>query len=212
MTLVTEAIINLIMPKCPSAAAWVGPLSAAMTRFDIDDGRRTAAFLAQVAEESGELTRLVESLNYSAKRLIEVWPRRFPTLKKAVDYANAPQKLANYVYASRLGNGDEASGDGWKYRGRGLIQTTGRANYRSAGTSLGLPLETQPELLEQPDAAALSAAWFWKTHGLNELADAGGLGDEEDFETISIRINGGLQGIEARKAYWRSAQAALSVS
>jgi len=143
---------------------------------------------------------------------MQVWPRRFPTLKKARTYERNPEKLANYVYASRLGNGDEASGDGWRYRGRGLIQTTGRSNYRATGAALTLQLESEPTLLEEPDHASLSAAWFWKSHGLNELADAGGAGDEEDFETISIRINGGRAGLESRKKYWQAAKDALGVS
>jgi putative chitinase len=212
MGLVTEQILGQVMPKCPNASAWVPPLNAAMDRFEIADDRRAAAFLAQIAQESGELCRLVENLNYSAGRLMQVWPKRFPTLKSARPYERNPEKLANYVYASRLGNGDQASGDGWRFRGRGLIQTTGRANYRSAGSALSLNLESQPELLEALDAAALSAAWFWKSHGLNELADSGGAGDEEDFETISIRINGGRAGLDARKAYWKKAKESLGLS
>ena len=126
-------------------------------------------------------------------------------------YERNPEKLANYVYALRLGNGDEASGDGWRYRGRGLIQTTGRSNYRATGVALTQPLEAQPELLRTPGMAALSAAWFWKSHGLNELADVGGAGDDEDFETISIRINGGRAGLDSRKAYWEAAKDAIGV-
>ena len=185
------------------------PLNAAIDKFDITDARRTAAFLGQIAQESDELRHLVENLSYSGDRLLQVWPKRFPTLNSARPYERNPERLANYVYASRLGNGDQASGDGWRYRGRGLIQTTGRANYLSTGTALSLNLETQPELLEGLDAAALSAAWFWKSHGLNELADSDGAGDEEDFETISVRINGGRAGLEARKAYWEKAKSAL---
>ena len=211
MDLITEVIISKVMPKCPDVAAWIAPLNSAMSRFDITDGRRAAAFLAQVAHESSELTQLIENLSYSAARLIQVWPRRFPTLKKARTYERNPEKLANYVYASRLGNGDEASGDGWRYRGRGLIQTTGRSNYRATGAALILQLESEPTLLEEPDNASLSAAWFWKSHGLNELADAGGAGDEEDFETISIRINGGRSGLTCRQAYWRKARDALGL-
>src|SRR6266481_4067159 len=144
MDLVTEAIISAVMPKCPDVAAWVAPLNSALSRFDITDRRRAAAFLAQVAHESSELTHLIENLSYSAARLIQVWPRRFPTLKKARTYERNPEKLANYVYASRLGNGDEASGDGWRYRGRGLIQLTGRSNYASCSTATGIDLLQSP--------------------------------------------------------------------
>lgn len=156
---ITSAELLRIMPKCADPDGWVDPLNQAMARFRIDTPARVAAFLAQIAQESGQLNKLVENLNYSAKRLMEVWPNRFPDMDKANRYANNPEKLANYVYASRLGNGNEASGDGWAYRGRGLIQITGRGNYRSVASALGLPLEAQPELLEQALPAALSAAF-----------------------------------------------------
>jgi putative chitinase len=183
-----------------------------MDRFEVNDARRAAAFLAQLAHESVELTALVENLDYRAATLMRVWPKRFPTLAKAQAYEHDPEKLANYVYASRLGNGDEDSGEGYRYRGRGLIQLTGKGNYRAAGAALGLPLEDQPELLEQPAAASLSAAWFWRSHGLNELADDDNPdNDEEDFETISIKINGGRAGLDSRKAYWHQARSALGL-
>ena len=208
----TPSELKSVMPRCTAPEAWLRPLDAAMSQFDITDGRRAAAFLAQIALESAELSHLVEDLNYSAARLMKVWPQRFPALKAARAYERNPEKLANYVYASRLGNGNAASGDGWRFRGRGLIQTTGRGNYRATGAALKLPLEVQPELLEQPDAAALSAAWYWKSHGLNELADGEGPGAEQDFETISIKVNGGREGLSARKAYWAAAKKALAVT
>jgi putative chitinase len=181
-----------------------------MARFDITGIGRMAAFLAQIAHESGQLTRLSENLNYSAKRLLQVWSGRFPTLEKALVYERNPEKLACFVYARRLGNGDEASGDGWRYRGRGLIQLTGRGNYRAAAQGIGLPLEEQPELLVQPGPAALSAAWFWKSHGLNELADdRNDDNDTEDFRTITRRINGGIVGLKERIALWEKAKAVL---
>ena len=117
--------------------AYLGPLNGALNEFEINTPLREAAFLAQTAHESQNFTRLVENLNYSAKRLTQVWPKRFPTLDKAQPYANNPEKLANFTYANRNGNGSEASGDGWKYRGRGFIQITGRANYKACSDGLG---------------------------------------------------------------------------
>jgi putative chitinase len=131
-------------------------------------------------------------------------------MAKAQEYAQNEQKLANYVYAKRLGNGDEASGDGYRYRGRGLIQLTGRGNYRSAGAAIGQPLENEPDLLERPAAAALSAAHFWRSRGLNELADdRNDDNDDEDFVAITVRINGGKHGLKERRAYWATAKSVL---
>lgn len=214
--MITANQLKQIMPNCPNVELWVSALHEAMDRFEINTPHRAAAFLAQIAHESGELRKLVEDLNYSATRLMQVWPRRFPTLDIAKQFERNPEKLANCVYASRLGNGDEASGDGWKFRGRGLIQVTGLGNYRAAARALGSPLESQPGLLEEPEAATLSAAHFWQSHGLNELADLGGgpstgSGDDEDFVTISIRINGGRAGLNERKRYWAKAKSALGL-
>jgi len=163
--------LRKIVPKCKNPRAWIDPLNRAMARFGIDTAQRAAAFIAQIAEESGQLNRLEENLSYSAKRLTQVWPSRFPTLDAAQAYARAPEKLANFVYAGRLGNGDTASGDGWRYRGRGLLQISGRANYAAAAKALGNPYEDNPDLLATPPHAALSAAQFWQAKGLNALAD-----------------------------------------
>jgi len=202
--------LSAIMPACPETESWTVALNAAMEQFEITTAERMAAFLAQLAHESGQMKRLAENLNYSASRIMQVWPARFPTLGKAQQYERNPEKLANYVYAKRLGNGDETSGDGWRYRGRGLIQLTGRGNCRAAALGIGQPLEEQPELLQQPGAAALSAAWFWKSHGLNELADdRNDDNDTEDFRTITKRINGGTLGMKERMAFWEKAKAVL---
>jgi putative chitinase len=189
------------------------PLNEAMTKFDILTPHRAAAFLAQIAHESAEFNKLVENLNYSATRLMKVWPKRFTTIEKAQQYAKNAEKLANYVYANRLGNSDESSGDGWRFRGRGLIQLTGRANYRSTGEATGLALENNPDLLLEPTASAMAAARFWRSHGLNELADDHNEdNDDEDFVTISVRINGGKVGLKERQAYWGRAKDALGIS
>jgi putative chitinase len=211
MNPVSEEQLNRIMPQCPDVSLWSVSLNDAMDRFEINNPQRAAAFLAQIAHESGELGKLVENLNYSAKRLMEVWPKRFATLEKARLYERNPERLANYVYAKRLGNGDEQSGDGWRYRGRGVIQVTGRSNYRTIGDVLQLPLEAEPERLEEPEAASLSAAYFWKSRGLNELADdRNDDDDDEDFVTISVIINGGRSGLKGRRAYWAIAKSALA--
>lgn len=208
---ITTKQLTALMPQAPDPATWVAALNAAMSRFSINSQERGAAFLAQIAHESGELRRLSENLNYSASGLMKTWPNRFPTPEKAKLYERNPQKIANFVYAKRLGNGDEASGDGWTFRGRGLMQITGRGNYRSTGAALGLPLEQQPELLEQPATAALSAAHFWQSRGLNELADDRNDDDDNaDFVKISIIINGGRTGLTERIAYWKKAKAVLA--
>lgn len=174
---ITEQQLLQVLPKARTAAGIFLPaLNRAMARWKIDSRLRAAAFLAQVGHESGQLRVLVENLNYSADALVRTWPSRF-TAQTAPAYARQPEKIANRVYGGRMGNGPESSGDGWRYRGRGLIQLTGRDNYRAAGAALGLPLEDQPELLEQADHAAQSAAWWWAKHGLNELADAGRIQD-----------------------------------
>lgn len=211
MSIITEARLTAFLPNLPNVMIWTRALDDAMERFEINTPERTAAFLAQIAHESGDFRRLVESLSYTANRLMKVWPRRFPTLEKAQEYARQPEKLANYVYAKRLGNGDVASGDGWLYRGRGLIQLTGRANYQSAGRALDRPFEAQPELLEDPVDAALTAAHFWQSRGLNQLADdRNDDNDDEDFVRISVMINGGRVGLTERRASWARAKLALT--
>ncbi len=207
----SEAQLRAFLPAGQRLEVWCPALNAAMERFQISSAARAAAFLAQVAHESSEFRHLVENLSYSAARLVQVWPRRFPALDVALPYERQPEKLANYVYASRLGNGDATSGDGWRFRGRGLLQITGRDNYQAAALALGLPLEDQPEQLETPDVAALAAAQFWQSHGLNELADDRPEVDAAaNFETISVRINGGRVGLDARRQYWERAKTALT--
>lgn len=200
----TQQLLLQILPNAgPVAGVFVPALNDAMARFKIDGPLRVAAFLAQIGHESGQLRTLVENLNYSAEGLIRTWPKRF-NLVTASSVARKPEQIANIVYASRLGNGPAVTGDGWRYRGRGLIQITGWVNYQACGSALGLDLLTKPELLEQPVYAALSAAWFWSNDGLNELADAG------QFEAITRRINGGLNGQPERLKLWAKASAALA--
>lgn len=206
----TVPILLSILPNARSqAGVFVPALSTAMARFKINSAVRAAAFIAQIGHESGGLTRLVENLNYSAQGLANTWPVRFKDSNGqpsalANQIARKPELIANAVYGGRLGNGSVASGDGWRYRGRGLIQLTGKANYQEAGEALGVDLVAHPELLEQPEWACLAAAWFWSEHGLNELADAG------KFEAITKRINGGLTGHAERVALWERAKAVLA--
>jgi putative chitinase len=165
-------------------------------RYNLDDHPwRREFFLAQLGHESGGLAILEENLHYEARRLLAVFPRHFRTLEEAQACAAAPERLANRVYCNRMANGDEASGDGYRYRGRGYIQLTGRENYREIGRLTGLPLEAQPDLARHPDHALHCAAAFWAWRELNELADAG------QFEAVTRRINGALHGLEDRQAW-----------
>jgi putative chitinase len=191
-------------------AKWLVPLNTAMQEFSVNSAQRAAAFLAQLAHESGEFQHLDENLNYSAQRLCQVWPSRFPTLAVAEQYAGNPKKLANRVYSGRLGNGNEASGDGWNFHGRGLIQLTGRANYSACAKALAVELTGKPELLLDSGVAARSAGWFWKSRGLNELADhAPGESDDDDFVRITTIINGATTGLPGRMRYWSVARQVL---
>lgn len=186
-------------------AVYLDALNTALNEFEINTPLREAAFLAQTAHESQNFTRLVENLNYSAKRLTQVWPKRFPTLEKAEPYANNPEKLANFTYANRNGNGPVESGDGWNYRGRGFIQITGRANYQACGDGLASDVVADPDKLALPEFAFRSAAWFWGSHGLNPLAD------NADLKTITIRINGGTVGLDERLQLYAKVKVILGI-
>lgn len=184
-------------------------LNMAMTRFDITSPVRMAAFLAQIGHESAGLTVVVENLNYSAEGLAATWPKRFalPSGKpnaQAKFLARKPAEIANVVYANRNGNGSESSGDGWRYRGRGYLQVTGRYNYQLTGNALGVDFVADPASLELPQYAAASAALYWYRNSLNDLADVG------KFEQITRVINGGLNGLPDRKDRWAKAREALS--
>jgi putative chitinase len=206
---ITENQLKQIMPRCKDPAGWIQPLAEATDRFEINNTACLAAFLAQIAVESGEFDRLAENLHYSAEELLKTWHDRFPDLASAQPYENNPEKIANFVYADRLGNGNTASGDGWAFRGRGFMQITGRGNYRDIGRNLGVALESQPDLLAQPTTAALSAAFFWKSKGLNELADQQ---TDESFKEITLKINGAYTGLVDRTRFWQTAKRILSAA
>jgi putative chitinase len=212
--MLTADTLRAVFPGCLAPDAWAQALAPAMERYEINTVPRTCAFLAQTGFESSQFNRLVESLYYkSAARLMKVWPKRFPTEAAAQPYVADEERLGNFVYANRLGNGDAASGDGYLFRGRGIIQITGRSNYAAAGKVLGLDLVAHPELLIDPRNAAMSAAWFWKSRGLNELADdRTDDNDLEDFRKITFLINGGYQGLAERVAAYDGIQANLAIN
>jgi len=168
------------------AERWAEHLTAAMDKYGIRKPRQQAAFIAQTGFESMWFQRTEENLKYSTpERIRAVWPYRFKSIDAARPFVRNPEKLANYVYANRIGNGDEHSGDGWRYRGRGLIQLTGKDNYREAQLGMELPLLATPDLLNLREYAALSAAWWWTDRNLNKLADV------DDIDGISGYINRG---------------------
>jgi putative chitinase len=182
---------------------WLGPLEEVFAKYDISTPIRQASFIGQCAHESGNFKTLEENLRYSAVSLMKVWPSRFPNLEVANQYASNAEKIANKVYGGRMGNGPEETGEGWEYHGRGLIQLTGKENYEHCGSGIGADLLTDPSLLLDPRYACLSAGWFWNKKGLNALADAG------DYETMTKRINGGLIGLDDRKAKIAKAMSVL---
>ena len=171
---------------------WLAPLEETFTKYDISTPVRQACFIGQCAHESGNFKTLQENLNYSAEGLMKTWPSRFPTKEIADQYARKPEKIAGKVYNGRLGNTSEE--EAAKYLGRGLIQLTGKENYANCGSGIGVDLLSNPTLLLDVRYAALSAGWFFNKKGLNSLADA------SDIETMTKRINGGLIGLDDRKA------------
>ena len=219
---ITTQLLHVLRNASLVAGVFIPVLNTAMSRYQIVGAKRIAAFIAQVGHESGHLTRLVENLNHSADGLAKTWPSRFaePDGKGgyvkvqvagkvrnkpnslALSVESKPEQIANIAYGNRMGN--TAPGDGWKYRGRGLIQITGKNNYRACGEAQGLDLIAQPELLEKPQHACMSAAWFWATNGLNTLADA------DKFDAITQRINGGQNGAVDRQALYARALKVLA--
>jgi putative chitinase len=174
---------------------WFEPLLETFDKYQINTPRRQACFIGQTMHESGSFKFTKENLNYSAKALMATWPSRFPDLAIAMQFERQPEKIANKVYSGRMGNTED--GDGAKYIGRGLIQITGKENYTHCGQALGIDLVSNPQLLEEPRYAALSAGWFWNKKGLNALADDG---TSNAFEVMTKRINGGLLGLDDRKS------------
>ena len=205
----TAESIHALYPRAAPAhlRAFETQHAALFDRFGIAHGRdRLHYFLAQIGHESAGLTITEENLRYSAKRMTEVWPRRFPTLRAAEPLAGNPQALANNVYADRMGNGPPASGDGWRYRGRGYIQVTGRDGYARAGDIAGIDLVARPERAQEPDSALLVACAVWEWKRLNPVADRG------DFVRVTEIINGGQIGLADRQTWLETVRRVLGAS
>jgi putative chitinase len=177
---------------------YVEYLNDVMEFYEINNKQRIAMFLAQVGHESGGLRTIKENLNYSADRLKVIFPKYFRGVDTA-PFAKNPEKIANKVYANRMGNGDEASGDGYRYCGRGLIQLTGKSNYQAFAADMGWTLEDATAWLAAPEGACWSAGWFWDSRELNQWADKG------DVLTVTKKINGGTIGLEDRKSHYEAA-------
>jgi len=218
----TPGIDQLVAAKIKRDVAerWLPHVQKALERFGIQSERQVAAWIAQTAHESGGYTMLVENLNYRAATMAVCWPARFAVKnpdgtwakdekggkvpnKFALALERKPEALANVVYASRMGNGPTESGDGWAFRGRGLKQLTGRDNVTRCGLALGVDLAANPDLLVQPEYAALSAAWFWSVNKCGPLADA------NDFVGLTKKINGGTIGLADRQARYEAVLASL---
>ena len=209
MSVITIDQLDMAVPmaRYEDLVKYVDFLNEGMTRFEINTPNRIAAFIAQLAHESGDFRYTEENLNYSWAGLRKTWPGKFTTDAIAQQYHRQPERIANVVYAGRYGNGGEAGGDGWKYRGRGLIQLTFHDNYAAYSRALSDPsITSAPDQVAQPRHAALSACWFWHSHGLNPIADAG---DQVGFNQISFKINGGWNGKEDRLENWAEARAVM---
>jgi len=205
MTILQEQL-QQILPGNPYLDHWCEALNKILPDYDINTPQREAAFLAQCAHESGGFTALHENLNYRAVTLRKVFPKYFPDDAIAEQYASQPNKaelIANRVYANRMGNGDEASGDGFKFCGRGLIQLTGRSNYQAFADSIEINIDELPEFLSTFEGSIQSACWFWETNNLNQYADT------DDILTMTKRINGGTIGLEDRKKHYEHAKHVL---
>lgn len=203
--MITLPILTKLLPatNATKLAQYIEPLNKAAIKYEINTPDRMAAFLAQIAHESGGLNFLQENLNYSTNGLLITFKKYFPTLALATPFARQPERIANKVYANRMGNGNEASGDGWKYRGRGLIQLTGKSNYEAFAKDVGKTLDETVDYLSTIEGAVESAAWFWSKNNLNKLSD------KNDFVTLTKKINGGTNGLLHRTKLFEEAKKIL---
>jgi putative chitinase len=201
--MITAEQFKKLFPRAQDHQGWANSMNEVFPTYDINTPHRVAAFLAQCGHESGGWTTFEENLNYSAKGLNGIFKKYFPTLESALPYERKPEMIANKVYGGRMGNGPESSGDGWKYRGRGPIQLTGKANYMAFAKEM---FDDWENLFENPDwvtadrdFALMSAIWFWNKNGLNRYADQG------DIKTMTRIINGGYIGLEDRIHHYEEA-------
>lgn len=200
--------LKQLLPKNPYVTYWHNALKQLLPDYEINTPKRIAAFVAQCSHESAGFTALKENLNYKPATLRKLFPKYFPDDAIANKYASMPNKqeaIANRIYANRMGNGPEESGDGYRYCGRGLIQLTGKSNYQSFADSLEMNVEDVPEYLATFEGAAQSACWFWESNNLNQWADKG------DILTLTKRINGGTIGLEDRIKHYEHALHVLGV-
>ncbi len=193
--------VTHLLHKNKEPEYWFNAMNQYLPQFGITTAARVAGFIAQGQHESGDFTVLQENLNYSAQGLRRIFPKYFPDDAIAMQYQRKPEMIANRVYGGRMGNGPEASGDGFKFRGRGVLQLTGRANYTQCSRDLfgDDTLANDPDLVRTPEYAIITACWFWYKNKLNEICDKG------DIVLLSKRINGGTIGLEDRIAHWNAA-------
>lgn len=213
--MVTIQQLRQLIPGNPYVQHWYTALCAPRKEFkgkslleeyEINNPKREAAFFAQCIHESGGFIWLTENLNYKAAGLMRVFPKYFPDMATALKYEKQPDKIANRVYANRMGNGPEESGDGAKFKGRGLIQVTGKDNYFWFAASLQITPEEAAEYMQTFEGAAQSACWFWETNNLNKLADAG------DIKQMTRVINGGFIGLQDREHHYAVALTTFNTS
>jgi putative chitinase len=197
--ILTREQLGQLLPGNPYLDYWYSALERCLPDYDINTPSRVAAFVAQCAHESGGFKFLKENLNYKAESLVKVWPRYFPNIDIARQYAHNQEAIANRAYGGRMCNGPEASGDGAKFCGRGLIQLTGRSNYQAFADSIETDIEDVPEYLATFEGAVQSACWFWETNNLNQWADKG------DILTLTKKINGGTLGLADRQKHYEHA-------
>jgi putative chitinase len=197
--ILTRAQLAQLIPGNPYVDYWYSAMERCLPDYDINTPQRIAMFVAQCAHESGNFRVLKENLNYRAESLMKVWPRHFPSLDVAKQYAHNQEAIANKAYANRMGNGPEESGDGWRYCGRGLIQLTGKINYQNFAMSIETPVEEIPAYLGTFEGAVQSACWFWEANNLNAPSDNG------DVLTVTKKINGGTIGLADRQKHYQHA-------
>jgi putative chitinase len=200
--MITKEQLKELIPGNPYLNEWHEALEQLLPDYEIDTPQRIAAFIAQCAHESGGFRAIKENLNYKAATLRKIFPKYFPTDDLANAYASMPNKqeaIANRVYANRMGNGDEHSGDGYRYCGRGLIQLTGKQNYQNFADSIETSVEDASEYLATFEGAAQSACWFWESNNLNRFADVG------DIKGLTKAINGGYIGLDDRIKHYNHA-------